>query len=266
MKKIIAIVLALVMMTSAVFTMSSCAKKDENTLVCGVTIIPGLNEKDENENWTGFETEFAQEVGKILGMKVEFKEIKWANKYIELNSGKIDCIWNGFTAGASEEDGSKRSDLVDFSYGYMTNRQCVVVKKDKLADYTSQESLAGKVIAVETGSAGESFAKSVNAGKIVGVNAQIDAFLQLNTNKVDCLVVDVVLALNMCGKADYSNLAIVDAIELESEMYAIGFKKGSELTEKVNAAIKQLEENGKLMEIAAKYNFTDIVKVSELAD
>ena len=265
MKKIIAIILALVMTVGATFTMSSCVK-DENTLVCGVTIIPGLNEKDADGNWTGFETEFAQAVGKELGMTVEFKEIKWQNKYVELNSGKIDCVWNGFTADASEEDGTKRGDLVDFSYGYMQNRQCVVVKKDKLDEYTSAESLAGKVIAVEGGSAGEIYAKSVNAADIVSVNAQIDSFLQLNTNKVDCLVVDVVLALNMCGKADYSNLAIVEAIKLEPETYAVGFKKGSELTAKVNDAIKKLEENGKLMEIAAKYNFEDIIKVSKLAD
>ena len=265
MKKIIAIVLALVMSVGAMLTMASCEKEDD-VLVCGVTVIPGLNEKDSNDNWTGFETEFAQAVGEELGMTVEFKEIKWANKYIELNSGKIDCVWNGFTADASEEDGTKRGDLVDFSYGYMTNRQCVVVKSEKLADYTSEESLAGKVIAVESGSAGESYAKSVNASEIVGVNAQIDAFLQLNTGKVDCLVVDVVLALNMCGKADYADLAIVDAIELESETYAVGFKKGSELTAKVNEAIKKLEENGKLMEIAERYNFKDIIKVSELAD
>ena len=119
MKKIIAIILALVMVMGATFALSSCQSKEDNTLVCGVTIIPGLNEKDENGNWTGFESEFAMAVGEIIGMDVEFKQIDWENKYFELESGKIDCIWNGFTANAAESDGQQRSSLVDFSYGYM---------------------------------------------------------------------------------------------------------------------------------------------------
>ena len=67
MKKLLAIILALVMTVGAVFTMSSCSK-DDNTLVCGVTIFENMNEQDENGNWTGFESEFAMEVGKIIGM------------------------------------------------------------------------------------------------------------------------------------------------------------------------------------------------------
>ena len=80
---------------------------------------------------------------------------------------------------------------------------------------------------------------------------------------VDFIVVDIILAQNLCGKDDYADLAIVEAIELESEIYAVGFKKGSELTAKVNDAIKQLEENGKLMELAEKYGFENVIKVSE---
>ena len=74
MKKIIAIVLALIMSACAVLTMSSCTK-DDNTLVCGVTIFENMNEQDENGNWTGFESEFAMEVGKIIGMDVKFQII-----------------------------------------------------------------------------------------------------------------------------------------------------------------------------------------------
>ena len=80
---------------------------------------------------------------------------------------------------------------------------------------------------------------------------------------VDCAVVDIVLAKNICGSGDYEDLAIVEAIELESEIYAIGFMKGSDLTAKVNDAIKQLEENGKLLELAKKYGFENVLKVSE---
>ena len=263
MKKIIALTLALIMMASALVTFSSCGK--DNTLVCGVTIFENFNEKDENGNWTGFESEFAMEVGKLIGMEVKFQEIDWAQKYLELNSGKIDCIWNGFTANSSDEiDGvkTKRSDLVDFSYTYMRNQQCVVVKKSNLAAYTSESVLEGKTAAVEGGSAGAAYAKDAKAGKLVEFPAQNSAFLEVKSGKSDFAVVDILLAQNMCGKGDYADLAIVEAIELPAEYYAVGFKKGSDLTAKVNEAIKTLDENGKLLELAKKYGLENSLEVS----
>lgn len=258
MKKILCLVLALVM---CALTFVGCKK--EETLVCGVTIFKNMNELDENGNWTGFESEFAMAVGEILGMKVEFQEIDWEQKYNELNAGAIDCIWNGFTAN-SEDNGVKRSDLVDFSYGYMLNQQCIVVKSADLDKYTNEESLNGKTTCVEGGSAGEAYAKNVtDEAKISKATSQIKAFPELKSGAVDFIVVDIVLAQNMCGTGDYADLAIVDDIELESEIYAIGFKKGSELTEKVNDAIKQLEEDGTLMELAKKYGFENVLKVTE---
>ncbi|MBR5447072.1 MAG: transporter substrate-binding domain-containing protein, partial [Clostridia bacterium] len=77
---------------------------------------------------------------------------------------------------------------------------------------------------------------------------------------------DILLAKNICGNGDYEDLAIVESIELESEIYAVGFKKGSDLTAKVNDAIKQLDENGKLMEIATKYGFENVLKVQEVIE
>ena len=249
------------MILGCIAAFASCAKKD--TLVCGVTIFEKMNEKDADGNWTGFESEFAMEVGKILGMKVEFQEIIWEQKYDELNSGAIDCIWNGFTANSSD-NGVKRSDLVDFSYGYMLNQQCIVVKKSNLASYADEAALAGKKACVEGGSAGEAYAKSVtDEDKIVKATAQINAFTEVKSGAVDFIVVDIVLAKNLCGQADFADLAIVESIELESEIYAIGFKKGSELTAKVNDAIKQLEENGKLEALAKKYGFENVLNVTE---
>ena len=263
MKKILALTLALIM---CAFCFASCGSKDDKTLVCGVTIFENMNEKDADGNWTGFESEFAMEVGKIIGMEVEFQEIVWEQKYNELNSGAIDCIWNGFTAN-STDNGVNRSELVDFSYGYMLNQQCIVVKSDKVAEYTSEKSLEGKKACVEGGSAGESYAKSVTAEEnVFKATAQINAFTEVKSGAVDFIVVDIVLAQNICGNGDYADLAIVDAIELESEIYAIGFKKGSDLTAKVNDAIKQLEENGKLLEIATKYGFENVLKVTENID
>ena len=262
MKKILCLTLALIM---CLFALASC-KKEDNTLVCGVTIFEDMNEKDENGNWTGFESEFAMEVGKILGMEVEFQEIVWEQKYNELNSGAIDCIWNGFTANSSD-NGVKRSELVDFSYCYMLNQQCIVVKSSNLSQYTDEASLAGKKACAEGGSAGESYAKTAtDADKVVTATSQINAFPEVKSGAVDFIVVDIVLAQNLCGKGDYTDLAIVDAIELESEIYAVGFKKGSELTAKVNEAIKELEKNGKLAELAKKYGFENLLQITENID
>ncbi len=260
MKKIIALTLALIM---CAFCFASCGEKEDNTLVCGVTLFENMNEQDENGNWTGFESEFAMEVGKIIGMDVEFQIIDWEQKYNELNSGAIDCIWNGFTANSSD-NGVKRSELVDFSYGYMLNQQCIVVKKDNLANFTSEESLKGKKACVEGGSAGASYAETAtDADKIVKATNQLSAFPELKSGAVDFLVVDIVLAKNLCGQGDYADLVIAEDIILDSEIYAIGFKKGSDLTAKVNLAIKELNENGKLMELATKYGFENVLQVTE---
>ena len=264
MKKIISLALALVMIASALFMFAGCGKKD--TLICGVTIFENMNEKDADGNWTGFESEFAMAVGEILGMEVKFQEIDWEQKYNELNSGAITCIWNGFTANSSD-NGIKRSELVDFSYGYMLNQQCIVVKKADLANYTSTDSLKGKKACVEGGSAGASTAEGfTDADKILKATSQLKAFPELKSGAVDFLVVDILLAQNLCGQGDYADLAIVEAIELESEIYAIGFKKGSELTAKVNDAIKQLEADGTLKALAEKYGFENVLKITEKID
>ncbi|MBP3591680.1 MAG: transporter substrate-binding domain-containing protein [Clostridia bacterium] len=268
MKKIITLLLCIAMLCSACVGLTSCfGAKD--VLTVGVTPIPGMNEKDANGEYTvGFESEFAMAVADILGMEVEFQEISWEQKYNELNSGAIDCVWNNFTANCYDSDAGKdRKDLVDFSYGYMLNQQCIVVKTANLAQYTSEASLAGKTACVEAGSAGAAYAETVtDANKITPATVQLDAFTEVKAGAVDFIVVDIVLAQNVCGKGNYTDLSIVEAIELDSEIYAVGFKKGSELTAKVNDAIKQLYENGKLMEIAEKWGCENRIKLSETID
>lgn len=264
MKKILALALATIM---CVFCFAGCTEKENEVLTCGVTIFENMNEQLEDGSWTGFETEFAQEVGKLIGMDVEFQIIDWSQKYNELNSGAIDCVWNGFTANSTDEINgvvTKRSDLVDFSYGYMLNQQCIVTKADNVANITSEADLDGKKACVEGGSAGASYASGVTAAEnIFTTTAQINAFTEVKSGAVDFAVVDIILAKNICGQGDYTDLAIVEAIELDSEIYAIGFKKGSDLTAKVNEAIKTLEENGKLIELATKYGFENVLQVTE---
>lgn len=266
MKKTLAIILAAIMCVFALVACSETKTEEDNTLVCGVTIFENMNELDENGEWTGFETEFAQEVGKLIGMDVDFQEIDWTQKYNELASGAIDCIWNGFTANSSD-NGVKRSDLVDFTYGYMLNQQCIVISENNAETIKTVEDLAGKTAGVEGGSAGESYAATIiGDGKIEKYPAQNKAFIEVKTGAVDFAVMDIVLAKNICGNGDFADLMIVEDIVLDSEIYAVGFEKGSELTAKVNEAIKTLFDNGKMAELAAKYGFENTVMLVENID
>jgi polar amino acid transport system substrate-binding protein len=217
-----------------------------------------MNYKDSKGEWTGFDTELAILVGQKLGLKVSFQEIEWSSKYQELEAGTINCIWNGFTANANESDGTKRSDLVDFSYSYLLNQQCVVIKAERAGEFRIITDLTGKTVAAESGSAGESYAKEAigSSGRIIGTSAQINTFIEVKSGAVDCAVVDILLAQRMAGSGDYSDLIIAN-IELDREVYAVGFKKGSELRQKANNALKELSDEGKLMELARKYHLED---------
>lgn len=263
MKRIITLVLSLAMLACSLFVFAACGK-DENVLVCGVTLYEPMNYLNDKDEWVGFDTEFAQLVGEKLGMEVKFQKIEWQQKYTELNTGNIDCIWNGFTANA-EDDGKPRIESVDFSYSYMYNQQCIVVKKDNLENYKDVDSLKGKKAAAESGSAGESAAKKlVGEGiDVIKSSAQINTFTEVKSGAVDFAVVDIFLARSLAGKGDYSDLAIAEDIVLEAEVYAIGFKKGSDLKDKVNKAIQELYDEGKLTEIAKKYDLEDALKIEE---
>lgn len=101
-------------------------KKDEDNenvsdseIVVGYTIYAPMNYKDEDGNLVGFDTELAVAVFEGLGYKVSFKEIDWSKKYDEVNSGAIDCIWNGFASNFADDDGIMRTEKVDCSYNYM---------------------------------------------------------------------------------------------------------------------------------------------------
>jgi len=232
----------------------SCKKQDAGTLVCGVTVYEPMNYRDASGNWTGFDTEFARLVGAKLGMQVEFQMIEWANKFLELNSRSIDAIWNGFTATANEPDGTPRINLCDMSYSYMLNTQSVVVRAERVGEFTSTESLFGKTIAVEAGSAGETKARGLvgESGNIVGAPAQINTFMEVKSGASDGAVIDLILAQQITGSGDYTDLVIAD-ISLGNEVFAIGFRKGDPLRDRVNQAMIELYEEGKLQEIAVKY-------------
>ena len=248
MKKLIAIMLA-VMMILCCF--AGC-KKEKETIVVGYTIYAPMNYLDDNGELIGFDTDLAKAVFEGLGYEVLFQEIDWNSKYTDLNSGTIDCVWNGFTCNSrDEEDGILRSEKVDFSYNYMENRQVIVAKAD--AGITSAADLNGKLAAVESGSAGESYAGSFEGISIKGFLKQTDCLFEVNAGTVDFAVLDAQLAKSYAGKGDYANLVVVDGLSSDVEYYAIGFKKGSDLTAKVNEQLEKLAADGTIAALAEKY-------------
>lgn len=261
MKKIIAFALAALMMVGCVAAFSSCGKKTDfekieknGKFVCGITIYEPMNYYEaDGTTLTGFDTELAKLVAEKLGVEVEFQIIDWGNKYAELSAGSIDCIWNGFTSNSKDADGIDRSEKVDFSYAYLDNKQCVIVKADRLGEFTSAASLSGKKAGAENGSAGESYAQDAGATIEASKSSQLAVFTDLNSGAVDFIVVDKLLADEVVGKGDYAGLAIVTAIDIEPEVYSIGCRKGSDFDEKINEALIELLNEGKIEELAAKY-------------
>lgn len=254
MKKIIAMILTLILAFFICTCFSGCGKKE---IVVGYTIYKPMNYMDENGELIGFDTELAKAVFEGMGYKnVTFKEIKWENKYTELESGNIDCIWNGFTCNSSD-DGVPRAEIVDFSYKYMENFQAVVVKKD--SGITTAETLNGKLGVAESGSAGEEYAKAFEGTEFKGVTKQTDCLLQVASGNADFAVLDVQLARSYVGQGDYADLVILDELSSDAEYYAIGFAKGSELTAEVNAQLEKLAADGTIMELAKKYGVDQTV-------
>lgn len=250
--------LALLLVFSMVFCFAACGEKTK-AIVVGYTIYAPMNYKDANGELVGFDTELAKAVFENLGYdEVIFKEIEWSEKYTELESGSIDCIWNGFTANAADDDGVQRAEKVDFSYNYMENRQVVVVKKG--SGIASAADLKGKFGCAESGSAGESYANDTfDAAEIKGLPKQTDCLTEVNGKTRDFAVVDALLSMSYVGKGDYADLEVVEGLSSEVEYYAIGFKKGSDLTAKVNEQLEALAKDGTITALAEKYKVTDTV-------
>ena len=268
MKKFIALFLAVMMIAGCLAGCQSSAPdetqgQEEKTVVVGYTIYEPMNYKDEDGKLVGFDTELAEAVFGNLGYKVIFQEIDWKAKYTDLNSDTIDCVWNGFTANTADDDGVARADKVDFSYNYMENRQVVVVKKD--SGIATAADLNGKMGAAENGSAGETYGSEFEGATIKGFDVQTKCIFEVNAGTADFAVVDAQLAKSYCGKGDYAELQIVEELSSEVEYYAIGFKKGSELTADVNAQLEALAADGTIAKLAEKYGVSNTA-ITDFAD
>jgi len=249
MKKILSLALAALMLCTACLTMASCSKE---TFVIGITYFEPMNYMDENGKLTGFETEFAKAVCEKLGYEPEFVEIDWGTKETELNSGNIDCIWNGMTIT------DERKETMGISNPYMENKQVLVVKAENAEKYSTADGLTGAAICAEAESAGEEVAATDAA--FAGVNytavsTMAMALMEVAAGTSDGCVIDFVTSIGMIGEGtDYADLVVVEAFEFAPEYYGIAFRKTEPDTlDKFNKAIAELMADGTIEKIAAKY-------------
>ena len=275
MKKILALILAMVMLVACFASCGDAADntasnddaakdsdlayiQDKGTLIVGITDFEPMDYKEDgSDEWTGFDAELARLVGKELGVTVEFQEINWKMKETELSSKTIDCIWNGLTW---DEERAENMSLTDY---YMLNRQVLVVATKNADKYTSVDSLDGANVAAESGSAGESvITESLTSSNYIEKDAQIDVLTELIMGTVDAGVIDYVMANYLINKegSSFAGLTIVEnALTTQDEYYSIAFRKGSDVTAKVNTILAQLKSDGTVDTLAKKYGLVDAI-------
>lgn len=250
-KKFLALLLA-GLMSASLLTGCGGGNKEASTLKIGYTVYEPMNYTDENGEFTGFDTEFAKAVCEKLNMEPEFIEIVWDTKQVSLDSGEIDCIWNGMTITDDLKENLSISDP------YVQNTQVVVAKTENKDTYSDYANLIGKTVVVEAGSAAQSVAEedeNLSQAQLVTVSKQTDALLEVKSGTADAAIFDKTMAENMIGEGtDFADLSICGVFH--EEQYGIGFRKGDELCDKVNQAMAELKEDGTLQELADKYGLT----------
>ena len=213
-------------------------------IVVGITDYEPMDYKD-GDKWVGFDAELVEAVAAKLGVEVEYVEINWDNKFIELDSGTIDVIWNGMTV----DDQVKAN--CDVSKSYATNSQVVVMNKADLDKYPDAASMKDLTIAVEKGSAGEKEAMKLTSN-VVSLSAQSDAIKDVKGKASQACIIDSTMANSLTAEGkDFSDLGY--KVALTTEEYGAGFRKGSDLTAKVDTILDELKADGTLKKLSEKY-------------
>ena len=268
MKKLLAVLLAALML----FAFAACGGdktatdtnatasdleyvKNNGKLIIGYTEFAPMNYYDAEGNFIGFETDFAKAICAELGVEAEFQLIKWSAKETELASKNIDCIWNGMTITP------ERAEAMSISTPYMANKQVLVVRAADAEKYTTAEAMKGVAVVAEQESAGEEVITTDAFFADAEYTAVVDmatALKEVKAMTADACVVDYVTSIGMIGEGtDYADLVVVDAMSFADEQYGIAFRKGSDVTAAVNAAITKLVDNGTLADIAADYKLAE---------
>ena len=213
--------------------------KEKGLLIVGVTPFKPMD-YEENGTWVGFDADVAKKVAEDLGVKVEFVSIDWDNKVLELENKTIDVVWNGMTLN----DANKQA--MECTEPYCNNAQTVIVKEG-----TDTSDLTKLSFAVEAGSAGEEIAKE-KGFQVTSLETQADTLLEVSAGTSDASVIDLIMAGATVGEGtSYPDLVIAE--QLNSEEYAVGCRKESNLAAYINDAFTRYAEDGSLQAIAEQY-------------
>ena len=265
MRKRIAAFLLAVMAICGVWSGNVEAAVEDKTLIVGFDAeFPPYGYMDDNGDYVGFDLDLAEEVCKRQGWTLKKQPIDWDSKDMELSTGIIDCIWNGFTINGREE-------AYTWSVPYVDNSQVVIVKKDSgigtlsdLADKTVVVQVDSSALAAFTGEGAteENVALCESFKELQQVSDYNSAFMNLESGMVDAICMDI-------GVAKYQVESRGDAFvileeQVSSEAYGIGFKLGNtELRDMVEASLKDMVEDGTFDEIAAKWGLDDCICLKE---
>ena len=225
--------------------------QDKGTLVVGITDFAPMDYKDDAGEWIGFDADMAKAFAEYLQVEVEFIEINWDNKALELENKGIDVVWNGMTL-TEEVMG-----LMGTSEPYCLNGQVVVVPADVADQYQTVESLADLAFAVENGSAG---AAQLDALEIpyTALQTQANALMEVAAGTSEACVIDLLMAGAMIGEGtDYPDLTYT--VQLNSEEYGVGFRQESDLVDAFNTFWKEAYDAGTVMEVANTYGVQESI-------
>ena len=237
-------------------TAGEAQEGDRSTFTVGFDAeFPPYGYMDENGDYTGFDLDLAQEVCDRNGWELVKQPIDWDSKDMELSSGSIDCIWNGFTMNG-------REDAYTWSVPYVDNSQVFVVKAD--AGISTQADLAGKIVGVQKDSSALA-ALEGDAADLAATFAEMNqyadyntGFMDLEAGAIDALAVDIGVAnYQIASRGD--GYVIMDE-KLATEQYGIGFLLGNEeLKDQVEKTLLEMADDGTFTKIAEKYDLTDSV-------
>ncbi|MDR2797473.1 MAG: amino acid ABC transporter substrate-binding protein [Treponema sp.] len=216
--------------------------------------FPPMGFRNESNEIVGYDVDLAREVASRLGIELVLQPIDWNAKEQELNTGEIDCIWNGFTI--TEE----RKAALTFTKPYLKNAQVIVVKAD--AAYTTLQDLAGKTAGLQAGSSSvealnESTALKASLKEVIEYKEYLTALMDLEVGGVDAIIMDLVVAndnITRSGKA----FRILEET-LAPEEFGIGFRKGDlALANKVWETLEAMAHDGTVSRLTAKWFGADI--------
>lgn len=237
---------------------TEAAADEKTTFTVGFDAdFPPYGYVDENGDYVGFDLDLAAEVCNRLGLEVVYQPIDWDSKDMELESGAIDCIWNGFTMS------DDRIDAYTWSEPYVDNSQVIVVAGD--SGISALTDLAGKVVCVQADSSALEALNSEDNAELTASFAELmqvpeynTAFMNLESGAVDAIAMDVGVAKYQITSRN-ADFVILDE-KLVSELYGVGFKLGNtELRDKVQGALDEMAADGTLDEIATKWDQQDTV-------